>query len=150
MARVSHSFESAGKLLLRIFVGIAFIPHGWMKLNPSGPMGGPAGFSQFLTQLGVPLPLAAAWLVALLESVGAALLIVGLGTRLVALALAIDMAVAILAVKVGMQHVGLIGVPQGPSGFELEWLFFAGSAALVFLGAGHYSVDSALRGRKEP
>lgn len=76
-------------------LGVIFPFHAWLKLNPSGPAKGPAGFAAFLKQMGVPLPGLLAWVVILLESVGAALLILGLGTRIVALGLAIDMLVAI-------------------------------------------------------
>jgi uncharacterized membrane protein YphA (DoxX/SURF4 family) len=42
----------------------------------------PAGMAGFLKQMGVPLPMFFAWIVALLETVGSVLLILGLGTRL--------------------------------------------------------------------
>lgn len=58
-------------------------------------MKGPAGFAGYLKQMGVPLPLFFAWVVALLEMVGAGLLILGLGTRIIAAGYVIDMVVAI-------------------------------------------------------
>ena len=75
-----------GLLILRLGLGIVMIAHGWPKLNPNGPMKGPAGVAGFLKQLGIPLPTFFAWVVALLETVGAALLILGLGTRILAAA----------------------------------------------------------------
>jgi len=88
-----------GLLILRVGLGVIFPFHAWLKLNPSGPSKGPAGFIGFLKQQGVPLPGLLGWVVMLLESAGAALLILGLGTRIVALGLAIDMLVATLLVK---------------------------------------------------
>ncbi|MER3515365.1 MAG: DoxX family protein, partial [Chloroflexota bacterium] len=88
-------FSDWGLLILRLGMGIIFLAHGWPEL-PGGPMGGPAGFGGFLKQMGVPLPTFFAWVVALLETVGAVLLILGLGTRLLAVLFAVDMLVAIL------------------------------------------------------
>src|SRR5207247_5017816 len=88
-----------GPLILRVALGILFPFHGWMKLNPKGPMKGPAGFACFLKQLGVPLPVFFAWMVALLETGGAVRLILGLGTRILAHACAVDMLVAIQMVN---------------------------------------------------
>lgn len=91
-----------GLLILRGGLGIIFPFHAWLKLNPNGPSKGPAGFIGFLKQVRVPLPGLLGWVVILLESVGAALLILGLGTRILAVGFAIDMLVAITLVKRGM------------------------------------------------
>lgn len=127
-----------GLLILRVALGIAFLPHGWMKLNPNGPMKGPGGFAAGLKQMSVPLPGVFAWIVALLETVGAGLLILGLGTRIVALGLAIDMLAAILLVKRGMQKVGFM---DQKGGWEFEFALMAQALALVFMGAGSIALD---------
>jgi uncharacterized membrane protein YphA (DoxX/SURF4 family) len=49
-------YSNWGLLILRLGLGIVMIAHGWPKLNPGGPMGGPAGVAGFFKQLGVPLP----------------------------------------------------------------------------------------------
>ena len=41
-------------LILRVSLGVIFIVHGWMKANPSGPMGGARGYGQMLGQMGMP------------------------------------------------------------------------------------------------
>src|SRR5712692_1423167 len=130
-----------GLLVLRVALGITFLPHGWMKLNPNGPMKGPAGFAAGLKQMGVPLSGVFAWVVALLETVGAGLLILGLGTRILALALAIDMLVAIVLVKRGMQKVGFM---DAKGGWEFEFVLLAQALALVFTGAGSIALDPLL------
>src|SRR3989442_7768422 len=111
MAMLEHFFSPMsdwGPLILRLALGITFPFHGWLKLNPKGSVKGPAGFAGGLKQMGGPLPLFFAWVVVLLETVGAALLILGLGTRIVAARIAICMIVAISVVKRRMPENALI------------------------------------------
>lgn len=127
-----------GLLILRLGLGAVFMVHGWAKLKPKGPMGGPAGFIGFLKQLGVPLPVFFGWVVVLLETAGAVLLILGLGTRLLAAGLVIDMIVAITRVKRGMAKSAFMD-PKG--GWEFEFALLAQALALVFTGAGSLALD---------
>lgn len=129
-----------GLLVLRIALGLVFLAHGWPKLNPGGPMKGPAGLAGWFTQLGIPAPLLAAWVVALLETAGAGLLILGLGTRIVALGFVIDMLVAILLVV--RKRKGFT-TAQGP-GWEFEFILGAAALALLLTGAGRIALDPAL------
>ncbi len=130
-----------GPLILRLALGFTFPFHGWMKLNPQGPVKGPAGFAAWLKQMGVPLPLFFAWVVVLLETVGAALLILGLGTRILAIGVAIDMLVAIWLVKRKMQKAGFM---DQKGGWEFEFALMAQALALLFTGAGRISLDRVL------
>lgn len=130
-------YADVGLLMLRLALGFAFLPHGWAKLKD------PAMFTGFLKQLRVPAPAFSAWLVALLETAGAALIIVGAGTRVLALGLAIDMLVAIVAVRIGMGKAPFSSTPQA-QGWDYEFLFLAGSLALVFTGAGRLALDPYL------
>lgn len=127
-----------GLLVLRLGLGAVFMVHGWAKLNPKGAIGGPAGFIGFLKQLGVPLPAFFGWVVVLLETAGAVLLILGLGTRLLAAGLVIDMIVAITRVKRGMAKSAFMD-PKG--GWEFEFALLAQALALVFTGAGALALD---------
>jgi putative oxidoreductase len=70
------------------------------------------------------------------ELFGGALLIVGLLTRLVALAFILEMILAILLVKI---DIGLIA--QGGAGAELDLALIASMAAIATLGPGSLSVD---------
>ena len=130
-----------GLLILRVGLGITFLPHGWMKLNPSGPLKGPAGFGGFLKQMGVPLPGVFGWIVALLETAGALLLIIGLGTRILALGFAVDMLMATILVKRRMQHVGFM---DQKGGWEFEFALMVQALALIFTGAGRLGLDRML------
>lgn len=131
-----------GLLILRVVLGAIFIVHGWPKLNPRGPMKGPGGFAGFLEQMGVPLPVFFGWLVALLETVGGGLLILGLGTRILALGFVIDMAVAIFLVKWRMQKARFMDQQKG--GWEFELALMAQSLALALMGPGGISIDRTL------
>jgi putative oxidoreductase len=135
-------YGAVGLLILRIGVGLVMLAHGWPKLNPSSPMGGLPGVAGFFKQLGIPVPRAAAWLVALLETFGAVLLIVGLGTRILALGFAIDMLVAIARARIWMMKAKFAGSGVG---WEFEFILGMASLALLFLGAGQYSIDAAIR-----
>ncbi len=126
-------------MILRLGLGIILPFHGWLKLNPNGPTKGPAGFAAFLRQVGVPLPSLLAWVVILLETVGAALLILGLGTRIVALGLVIDMLVAIGLVKRNMAKARFM--EQNGTGWEFEFALMVAALALVFAGAGSIALD---------
>jgi putative oxidoreductase len=53
--------------------------------------------------------------------------------------LVFDMLVAIL----------LVQLKRGFSGYELEFLLLGSSVALAFTGAGRFSVDALLAGRRE-
>jgi putative oxidoreductase len=125
----------AGELVLRLGLGIVFIGHGWSKLQK------PAAFAALLRQLRVPAPLFFAWVVALLETVGAALIIVGVATRVMALGLAINMLVALVTVRIGKTP--FLSGPEG-EGWDFELLLLVSSLALVFTGAGRFALDPSL------
>src|SRR5260370_11504665 len=105
---VSAPYAGVGELILGLALGITFLAHGRATLK------NPAAFAGFLRQIRVPAPLFSAWLVALLETVGAVLLILGVATRLIALGLAIDMVVALATVRIGESRVA-----SGPQ--EARW-----------------------------
>ncbi len=91
--------------------------------------------------MGVPLPVLIAYVVTFVELIAGILLIIGLLSRLAALLLTIDLAVAILLVKV---NTGLIA-PQGSgSGAELDLALIAGLLVGLFAGPGKLSLDYAL------
>jgi len=132
----SASQMSIGLAALRIATGIVFLDHGYQKMFKMG-IGGVSGF---FGHVGVPLPGVMATLITVLEVFGAVALIVGLLTRPVAVAFALDMLGAIF----------LVQLKNGFSKFELEFLLLGASVALIFAGAGRYSIDAVIAGRSEP
>lgn len=129
-----------GLLILRIGLAMTFLVHGLPKLNPNSPMHGIAGFTGFLSQLHVPAPRFFAWLVALLETVGAVLLGLGLVSRILALGLAVDMLVALLAKR--SMHVPFVA--DQTTGWELDLNMLLGSLLMVLAGPGTLSLDALL------
>lgn len=134
---------SLGLLILRVVVGCVFVIHGAQKLFVMGL----PGFAGMLTQIGVPLPNVAAVVVALVEFVGGALLVIGLFTRPAASLIVVDMLVAVLEVH----------LPNGfflPRGYEYALTQLGVNLALVFLGAGAWSIDGWVArgtgGRSDP
>ncbi len=133
MAALTRRFDNVGLLVLRVVVGFLIAAHGYQKLTTVGP----AGFGRgTLDSLGVPAPVLAGYVVIFVELVGGVLLILGLLTRLAALALTINLTVAILLVKV---KVGLIA--QMAAGAELDLAYIAAFVALLLMGPGALSLD---------
>jgi putative oxidoreductase len=118
--------------LVRVVIGLTFFMHGWQKLFDNG-IGGVTGF---FDSLGVPAAGLFAVLVTLLELLGGLALILGIGTRIVAALLAIDMLVALLLVHISN------GFFVGNGGIELVLLLGVSAVAFVLSGAGAYSLDS--------
>jgi len=127
---------SLGLAVLRIAAGTVFLAHGYQKLFVFGF----AGVTGAFTHMGVPAPGVMGPLIALLEVFGAIALIFGFLTRLLALLFVCDMLGAIL----------LVQLKNGFSHYELEFLLCASSVALIFTGAGGFSVDALIARRTEP
>jgi len=130
---------SAGLLILRLFLGLGLVAHGYQKFFIFGV----SGFAGLLRQLGAPAPLASAWLSASTELVGGALIALGLFTRLAAIPLAVNMAVAAF-----LAHSGYF-ITNTPPGREYALNLAAAFAALALTGAGRFSIDNRLASRQE-
>ena len=130
-------------LILRLFLGIVFFPHGAQKLL--GWFGG-YGFSgtmNFFTET-MGIPAVFAFLAIVAEFFGALGLITGFLTRLSAFGIGIVMVVATLTVH--LQHgffMNWSGNQQG-EGFEYHLLAIAIAVALTIKGGGRWSIDGAL------
>ena len=120
---------------IRVLIGLMLLPPGIDKLFYGGAARIAAGN---LARLGVQPPMAWAWTVAGLEFFGGILLILGLFTRPVAFALAVELAVI----------TGGILAPRGwlwtVNGFEVGLLMTLVFVGLVLGGGGRYSLDRAI------
>ncbi|MGY4857685.1 DoxX family protein [Cryobacterium sp. AP23] len=129
---------SLALLVLRVAVGAVFIAHGAQKVFVYGF----AGTSGSFADMGVPLAAVLGPVVGLLELIGGVLIVLGLATRVVAAALAVDMLVAIVLVHLPF------GIFAAEGGYELTLVLAAVAAALVLAGAGRLSLDAALTRRR--
>ena len=129
---------SLALLVLRLALGAVFIAHGAQKVFVYGFVGTSGSFAD----MGVPLAEIAGPLVGLVELIGGALLVIGLGTRVVGAALAVNMLVATLLVHLSS------GIFAAEGGYELTLVLGAGAIALVLSGAGRLSVDAVLTRRR--
>jgi putative oxidoreductase len=117
-------------LLIRLIEGIVFVDSGRRKLFLDL-----AGFGAFFVELGIPFPYVMALVVASIEFGGGICLILGLGTRAVALAAAVIMANAIWMVQ--LKDVQSFSELL----FLSEFLSIGIFVWLAFTGAGKISLD---------
>ncbi len=127
--------------VLRVVAALMFLSHGLQKLNVQ-MLGG------FVPPPSLPQLTWAAWI----ESIGAVLLIVGIGTRYVAFILSGEMAVAYLMSHFGTV-MGPVNAPPGPgphsffphlNGGEITVLYCFLWLYLAARGPGRFSLDAAL------
>src|SRR5258707_12048518 len=137
-------------LPLRLVIGYGFMAHGWAKLSR-----GPAGFAKLLDYVGTPLPETTAWVSTLVEILGGLAIFAGAFVAVVSVPLIVMMLVAMFTVhlRYGFSAVNTIGLtadrPQfGPPGIEVNLLYIACLLALILGGAGIFSIDRLLAGRK--
>jgi len=123
--------EDIGKLLIRIAIGGILLFHGAFKL-----VHGVEWIKQPLGQLGLPGFLA--YGVYIGEVLAPILIIIGFITRPAALAIAIDILMAIVLVQ--RDRIFTINSMSGGWAIELEVLILLGALAIVFIGAGKYAV----------
>jgi putative oxidoreductase len=123
---------------LRIALGIIFMAHGSQKLfGWLGGKGLAATAAFFAAKLGLTPGILWAGLAGIGEFGGGLLLLLGLCTRLGALAIAVVMLVAIAAVHWGTFFM--------PAGIEYAFSLFASAAALLIAGGGKFSLDAWLQ-----
>jgi len=130
---------SAGLLVLRLFLGLGLLAHGYQKFFVFGV----SGFAGLLEKLGAHAPYASAWLSASTELVGGLLIALGLFTRLAAVPLAVNMAVAAF-----LAHSGYF-ITNTPPGREYALNLVAAFVALALTGAGQFSLDHRLERRQQ-
>lgn len=124
--------DAAGKLVLRLTVGLLTLFHGVSKLAHPGSVD---FIGSKLVSLGLPEVLA--WGVYVGEIIAPLMIILGIMSRLGGLLLVINMLFAI-----GMVHMGDIFALTEHGGWRLEvqGFYLFGALAIMLLGSGRYAV----------
>jgi putative oxidoreductase len=130
--------ERLAVLILRLFLGFAFMMHGSQKLLGAFGGGGVSGVAGMMGKLGIEPSLLWAWVVSITEFVGGVCLFFGFLTRFWAAGLVIDMAVAV--VKVHLVN----GFFAGKNGVELPLTFGVIALVILLTGPGSMSMDRAI------
>lgn len=138
MNRFFETRPAAGLAVLRVVLGVIFVYHGYGKL-----FGGIESTAGFFGSLGIPAPLASAWLVGIVEFFGGLALVAGIGARAAAALLVPTMVVAIATVHwgSGFANTNITGMgPQGPvfgmPGWEFNLALTGGLLGIILGGAG--------------
>jgi len=132
-----EGLERLAVVILRLFLGFAFMMHGSQKLLGAFGGGGVSGVAGMLTKIGVEPAHILAWVVSITEFVGGVCVFLGFITRFWAAGLVIDMATAIF--KVHMPN----GFFASKNGFELPLAFGVMALVILLTGPGVLSVDRA-------
>lgn len=126
-----------GLLVIRIVLGIVMVAHGGQKLFTFGY----AGVAGGMAQMGLPAPQIAAALIIGVEFFGGLLMLGGLFTRYVGGAFAFAMLVATVEVHLAAGFFM-------PAGYEFTMTLGAAALGLALTGAGRYSADAMVAGRR--
>jgi putative oxidoreductase len=124
--------------MLRVFVGLVFVAHGWGKVSDV------PGTIQNFVSIGIPEPQTMVYVAIAGEFFGGLGLLLGALTRIAALGTLCTMLVAIITVHA--TH----GFWNKNGGFEYPLVLALVSMFFVSYGAGPYSVDSLLRSANVP
>jgi putative oxidoreductase len=123
-------------LLVRLVVGIAFMHHGYGKIqHPTTWMGPQSNYPGFFQALS-----------AISEFAGGAALALGFLTRIAAFGIICNMTVAVYMhmVKLGDPFVNL----TGGSSYELALIFLVIGVLFLFTGPGRFSLDQLIFWKK--
>jgi putative oxidoreductase len=126
-----ESWRDIAYTLVRVIIGYIVFMHGWAKVTTAGV----AGITAYMAKQGLEPAMLFALAAMFLETVGAICIIIGLFTRFFAAALAIEMAIAILAVHYKA------GFSVSKGGFEFVLLLGIVLFAIAIRGGGPYAVD---------
>jgi putative oxidoreductase len=130
-----NNSSDLGKLILRLTLGILILLHGIAKIT-----GGVDFITSSVTKIG--LPPAFGYLVFVGEVLAPLLLIVGVWSRIAAAIIAINMLFAVY-----IAHLSDLFKLSKSGGWalELQAMFLFTAVALIFLGAGRFSLGKGSR-----
>lgn len=124
--------EDAGKLIMRLTLGLLMLFHGVAKIQNPGSM-------EFINTMlsGAGLPAFVAYGVFVGEVFAPVLIILGLFTRYSAMLVVVNMLFAVLLVHTG--HIFML-TDSGGWRLELQSFFLFVAVSIVFLGSGRFAI----------
>lgn len=134
--RAANSLQSPFLLAVRLYWGWQFFQTGQGKLSDISKV------VDYFTTLGIPAPSLNAHFIALLETTGGILLILGLASRIIAVPLVVNMLVAYITAD--REALGSIfSEPEKFYGAAPYTFLFAALLILIF-GPGRFSLDTLI------
>jgi putative oxidoreductase len=123
-------------LAIRLYWGWQFAQDGWGKLHHL------ARVTEYFTSLNLPAPGATALGVSIIELVGGILLAAGIGSRLIALILFVNMTVAFWVAE----KETFLGVLSSPDKFQAAdaYNYWFAALLILILGPGLFAVDTLI------
>lgn len=128
---MSKRYYEWSMIIIRVSLGIIFLAHGVQKIS------GMDGIVQWFGSIGLPPVLA--YVVATIETVGGAFLILGLFTRVAAAGILFVMLGAIFSVKISKGFIG---------GYEFDVSLLAMAFSLILSGSNTFSLGSLFSSSK--
>jgi putative oxidoreductase len=130
-----NKLQSPLLLAIRLYWGWQFATDGWAKLHHLDRVG------QYFLSLNLPMPAQTALFVSVIEFVGGILLAVGLGTRLVALVLFVNMTVAFWTAE----KPAFLGFQSADA-----YNYWFAALLIMILGPGLFALDTPIGLRFSP
>jgi putative oxidoreductase len=136
--RAANSLQSPLLLAIRLYWGWQFLQSGIDHLRNM------SDFVTFMNSHGVPAPWLNAHFVAALEACGGVLLILGLGSRLIAVPLAVNMTVAYITAD--RDSLGAIFSDHAEDFYRaLPFTFLLAALIILIFGPGRFSLDTIIK-----
>lgn len=136
LAEKFGKYSDYASVVLRVALGAVLFWHGQAKLLNLEATAG------FLAQ-SFPAPMLLAVIVAVIETVGGAFLVLGLLTRFSALLVALEF-VVILRYKVFVWGIPFVDFQTGVGGYQLDMIILAAAVALLLRGSKKLSLEQML------
>src|SRR5271169_5097356 len=129
----ANALQSLLLLFVRLYWGWQFVVDGWGKLHNLPKV------IEYFGSLGLPAPGPTATFVSILELVGGVLLALGLGSRLIALLLTVNMTMA----YVTGDREALLSIFSDPDKFSAAapFTYLMASLLILIFGPGRFSLD---------
>jgi len=135
----ANSLQSFFLLFVRLYWGWQFVVDGWGKLHNLSKV------IEYFSSLGLPAPGPTATFVSILELVGGVLLALGLGSRLIALLLTVNMTMAYIT----GDREALLSIFSDPDKFSAAapFTYLMASLLILIFGPGRFSLDHLIEKR---